>query len=99
MGRLVDILAGLAKALRRPVTETDQRYVGATVRTGEEISGKYDTLNQRDAVRVGRASVGTIAVACNLLANACARGELKLYRKARTSKASKSMVSSEPATS
>jgi len=91
MGRLVDILAGLAKALRRPVTETDQRYVGATVRTGEEVSGKYDTLNQRDAVRVGRASVGTIAVACNLLANACARGELKLYRKARTSKASKSM--------
>lgn len=91
MGRLVDMLAGLAKALRRPVTETDQRYVGATVRTGEEVSGKYDTLNQRDAVRVGRASVGTIAVACNLIANACARGELCLYRKARGSRSSKSM--------
>lgn len=91
MGRLVNILAGLAKALRRPVTETDQRYVGATVRTGEEVSGKYDTLNQRDAVRVGRASVGTIAVACNLLSNACARGELKLYRKTKASRASKAM--------
>jgi len=77
---LLTYLADAWKAVRRPPNEGEQRYIGASIRTGEEIAGRYDTTNPRDMACVSRAVSGSIFNAAALIARAAARGEIGLYR-------------------
>jgi len=77
---LLTYLADAWKAVRRPPNEGEQRYIGASIRTGEEIAGRYDTTNPRDMACVSRAISGSIFNAAALIARAAARGEIGLYR-------------------
>ena len=79
MGLIGNILNAF-KATRRPPNDGEQRYIGASIRTGEEITGRYDTLNPRDMASVARSISGSIFNAASLISRAAARGEIKLYR-------------------
>ena len=70
------------KAVRRPANEGERAYIGATIRTGEEITGRYDTTNPRDMASVARAVSGSIFNAAALISRAASKGEIGLYRKA-----------------
>ena len=69
MGLIRDFIDAF-KAVRRPANEGERAYIGATVRTGEEIAGRYDTTNPRDMASVSRAVTGSIFNAAALIARA-----------------------------
>jgi len=77
---ILNLIADAWKAVRRPPNDGERAYIGATIRTGEEHYGRYDTINPRDLVRVGRGITGSIFNAASLISRAAARGEMKLYR-------------------
>lgn len=77
---LLNFISDAFKAVRRPPNQGERAYIGATVRTGEEVLGRYDTTNPRDMACVSRAITGSIFNAAALIARAAARGEIKLYR-------------------
>jgi len=77
---ILNLIADAWKAVRRPPNDGERAYIGATIRTGEEHYGRYDTINPRDLVRVGHGITGSIFNAASLISRAAARGEMKLYR-------------------